>query len=111
MPREFRPESISSTVTDRRSTGLRTKYSQPGCSADPVAGKLFAFNERFASPSDAYLEKLRLIIIELPMGGDAGDQLQGEHDDLPFGAKSLIAGLSNIEIIGISFTNGTEYVF
>ena len=76
-----------------------------------MAAKLFAFDERFASPSDAYLEKLRLIIIELPMGGDAGDQLQGDRNDLPFGAMSLIAGLSNIEIIGISFTNGTEYVF
>lgn len=98
-------------MTDRRSTGLRTKYSQPGRSADPVAGKLFAFDERLASPSDAYLEKLRLIIIELPLGGDAGVQLQGDRDDLPFGAMSLIAGLSNIEIIGISLTNGTEYVF
>ena len=76
-----------------------------------MAAKLFAFDERLASPSDAYLEKLRLIIIELPLGGDAGVQLQGDRNDLPFGAKSLIACLSNIEIIGISLTNGAEYVF
>lgn len=76
-----------------------------------MAAKLSAFDERLASPSDAYLEKLRLIINELPLRGDAGGQLQGNRNDLPLGAMSLIAGLSNIEFIGISLTNGTEYVF